>query len=98
MHGVRLIDRDGAGTHGIRSLLVVDVGGRNPPGSRDHIRVTFLIVKMWLREIARIPLVDDAVESRLVRIAKQQAHLLPAFLTSPLDVLGQGNGNVSRIR
>src|SRR5262245_55931693 len=98
MHGVRLVDRDGACTHRISSLLVVDVAGRNPPGSRDHVRVTLLIVKMWLREIARIPLVDDAIESRLVRITKQQSHLLPAFLTSPLDVLGQDNGNVSRIR
>src|SRR3984893_14431911 len=97
MHRVRGVDGDGAGMHGISGLLVIDVAGRYPPGPRDHIGVTLLIVKMRLREIARIPFDDDAIESRLAGIAEQQALLLSAFLASPLDVLGQDGGNMGWI-
>src|SRR5712691_7081299 len=98
MHRVRLVDGDGASSHGIGGLLVIDVAGRDPPGPRDHIRVTLLIVKMRLREIARIPFDDDAIESRLAGIAEEPGLLLPAFLTSPLDVLGQDGRNMGWIR
>src|SRR5216684_4386380 len=97
MHRVRLVDGDGASMHGIGGLLVIDVAGRDPPGPRDHIRVTLLIVKMRLREIARIPFDDDAIESWLVGIAEQHGLLHPAFLTGPLDVLGQDGGNMGGI-
>src|SRR3984893_9256145 len=97
MHRVLRVDGDSAGMNGIGGLLVIDVAGRDPPGPRDHIRVTNLVVKMRLGEIARIPLVDDAIESRLAGIAEQRTRLLPAFLAAPLDVLGQDSGNMGRI-
>src|SRR5436190_21767296 len=98
MHRVRRVDGDGAGMHRIGGLLVIHVAGRDPPRPRDHISVTLLVVKMRLREIARIPFVDDAIQSRLVGIAEQRARLLPAFLAAPLDVLGQDGRNRSWIR
>src|SRR5580765_3761568 len=97
MHRVRLVDGDGTGRHRVGGLLVIDIAGRDPPGARDHIRVTLLIVKMRLREIAWIPLDDDAIEARLVGIAEQQPLLLPAFLAGPLDVFGQDGGNMGGI-
>src|SRR5262245_20368018 len=52
---------------------------------------------MRLREIARIPFDDDAVESRLVGVPEQQTLLLSAFLAGPFDVLRQDGGNMSWI-
>src|SRR4249920_1391402 len=52
---------------------------------------------MRLREIARIPFDDDAIEAGLVGISEKQALLLPAFLACPLDVLGQDGGNMGWI-
>src|SRR3984893_17192733 len=97
MHRVLRVEGDGASMHGIGGLLVIDVAGRDPPGPGDHVRVPLLIVKMRLREIARIPFDDDAIESGLAGIAEQPALLLPAFLASPLDVLGQDGGNMGWI-
>src|SRR5204863_2593394 len=78
-------------------LFVIDVAGRHPPGSRDHIRVTFLVVKMRLGEIARIPFVDHAIEPGLAGIAEQRARLLPAFLAAPLDIFRQDGRNMGWI-
>src|SRR5207247_9059894 len=93
-HRGRLGGGDGAAMGGIGGLLVIGAAGRNPRGPRDHIRVTLLIVKMRLREIARIPFDDDAIESRLAGIPEQHGLLLSSFLTVPLDVLGQDGGNM----
>src|ERR1700682_1991493 len=97
MHRVLRVDGDGARMHGIGGLLVIDVAGRDPPGPRDHIRVALLVVKMRLGEIARIPLDDDAIESRLAGIAEQRTRLVPAFLAAPLDVLWQDSRNMGWI-
>src|SRR5215510_6317391 len=98
MHCVRRVNGDGAGSNGIGHLLVVDVAGRNPPRSRDHVCVTLLIVKVRLREIAGIPFDDHAIESRLVWIPEEHGLLHPAFLAGPLEVLRQDGGNMRWIR